>query len=100
MLWVTWHGGVGKKEICLDRNLVPGICIRFQGIIGGPGISLYAIIELRTSTSLVNQMKVEIRNIFFKDLVKRAVCLIKFYKYGCIVSNLSIKKNNSHLAYK
>lgn len=52
-LWFTWHGGVGKEEISLYRDLMSWISISLQGIIWWTRICLYTIIEFRTPTSLV-----------------------------------------------
>lgn len=49
---LTWHGGVGKEEIGLDGDLMSGIGVRLQGVVGRTRIRLYAIIEFGTPAGL------------------------------------------------
>lgn len=51
--WVIpWHSGVGKEEICLHRDLMSGISISLQGIVGRTRICLYTVVKFRTPASL------------------------------------------------
>lgn len=53
LLIFTWHSGVGKEEICLHRDLMSGISISLQGIVGRTRICLYTVVKFRTPASLV-----------------------------------------------